>query len=132
MAVAQEPEGARRDAGDAPVLGDYRERERLPPDRPGLAHALEEAEVLGAAAERDVLAVVGRRIRVALAHRQGLHRAAEGRPRLEDGDVVAGFGEVERGREAGKASAHDDSFHRAATARTLPTAESRGRLVKTS
>ena len=63
---------------------------------------------------------------------QGLHGAAEGRPRLEDGDVVAGFGEVERGREPGEPAADDDRPHSAATARTLPTAESLGRLVKTS
>ena len=105
--------------------GSRRTDARLPDPR-------EEAEVLGAAPERDVLAVVRRRVGVALARGQRLHRAPERRARLEDGDVVARVGQVERGGEPGQAAADDDSLHSAATARTLPTAESRGRCENTS
>ena len=80
-----------------------------------------------------MLAVVGRRVGIALARRQRLHGTAEGRARLEDGDLVPGVGEVERGGEAGEPAAHDDRpAHSAATARTLPTADSRGRCENTS
>ena len=73
-------------------------------------------EVLRAAAERDVLAVVGRRRRVALALGQRLHRAAERRPRLEEGHLVAGVGEVERRGEPGQAAADDHGPHAASRA----------------
>ena len=71
--------------------------------RAALADALEEAEVLGEAAERDVLAVVRRRLGIAVALRQRLHRAAERRPRLVQRHVCARVHEVERGGEARRA-----------------------------
>ena len=83
------------------VLGEHRQREPRAQIRAALADAVEEAEVLGEAAERDVLAVVGRRLRIALALRQRLHRAAERRPRLVQRHVDACVDEVERrGRPA--------------------------------
>ncbi len=79
-----------------------------------------------------MLAVVRRRVGVALAGGERLHRAPERRARLDDGDLVARVGQVERRGEPGQATADDHSLHRAATARTLPTAESRGRCENTS
>jgi hypothetical protein len=130
--VAKEPERPGSDPRHAAVLGDHGQGERLTAHRPRLTDPCEEAEVLDAAAESDVLAVVGRRVGVALALRQGLHGASERRPGLEDGDVVARVGQLERRGEPREAAADHDGSHSAATARTLPTAESCGRRVKTS
>ena len=71
------------------VLGDHRQREPRAQIRAAFADAVEEAEVLGEAAERDVLAVVGRRRGIAFALRQRLHRAAERRARLVQRHVGA-------------------------------------------
>ena len=79
-----------------------------------------------------MLAVVGRRVGVALALGQRLHRAAERRPRLEQRHLVAGVDELERGGEPREAAADHDRPHRAATARALPTAERCGRRENTS
>ncbi len=130
--VAEQRERAGGDPGDAPVLGDHRQRQALAPVGGAAPDALQEREVLGAAAQRDVLAVVGRRIGVALALGQRLHGAAERRPRLEQRHLMSAVCELERGGEPGKAAADDDRPHRAATARTLPTAESCGRRENTS
>ena len=81
-----------------------------------------------------MLAVVRRRVGVVLPRRQRLNGAAERRAGLQDGDVVAGFGEIERRGEPGEPAAddHRSLLHSAATARSLPTAESCGRREKTS
>ncbi len=54
-----------------------------------------------------MLAVVRRRLRVALALRQRLHGAAERRARLEQRHLGARVDEVERRREAGEAAPDD-------------------------
>ena len=54
-----------------------------------------------------MLAVVGRRRRVALALGQRLDGAAERRPRLVEDDLVAGVGQLERRGEAGEPAADD-------------------------
>ena len=109
MPVAQERERAGAHVGDRAVLGDHRQVERPAAHAGGRADPLQERQVLREAAERDVLAVVGRRVRVSLASRQRLHRAAERRPRLVERDVGAAVDEVERGREPGQpASDHRD------------------------
>ena len=59
-----------------------------------------------------MLTVVGRRRRIALARGKRLHRAAEGRPRFQQRYVVSGVEQLERGRAARKASAHDRRLHR--------------------
>ena len=79
-----------------------------------------------------MLAVVGRRARVALLFRQGLHRAAERRPRLEEADVVALFSELERRREPGEPTADDRDPHSATTAFIFSTVERLGGSLKTS
>ena len=58
-----------------------------------------------------MLAVVGRRGRIALTLGQRLHRAAERRPRLVERDRVALVGELERGREAGEPASDDSRLH---------------------
>ena len=63
-------------------------------NRAGLSDSPEETEVFGAAAERDVLAVVGWRSRVAGSCGKRLHQAAERRPGLEKRDVVPGVDEI--------------------------------------
>ena len=82
-----------------------------------------------------MLAVVGRRRRVALALGQRLHRAAEGRPRLEQLDLPAGVDELERGGETGEPSTDDDRPHRrrpCPTMRSFESADSFGGPPKTS
>ena len=77
-----------------------------------------------------MLAVVGRRARVALPFRQGLHRPAERRPRLEEADVVALLRELERRREPGEPTADDRDPHSATTAFIFSTVERLGRLAE--
>ena len=82
-----------------------------------------------------MLAVVRRRIGIALPFRQRLHRAAERRPRLVDRHVVAAVDEVERSRESGQTAADDRGLHRQsprATTASFAGAESRVRSPKTS
>ena len=79
------------------ALGDHRQREPRAQIRAALADAIEEAQVLGEATERDVLPVVGRRLGIAVARRQRLHCAAERRARLVHGHVDACIDELERG-----------------------------------
>ena len=110
--VAEEPE-ARPDRRRPAVLVDHRQaRAARAGARPPCRSARGTA-VLLEAAERDVLAVVGRRRRVALALGQRLHGAAERRPRLVQHDLVAGVDELERGREAGEPAADDRDLPRA-------------------
>jgi hypothetical protein len=72
---------------------------------------LQEVEVLGAAPEGDVLAIVGRRRRVSLPLGERLDRAPERRSRLDEVDLVAGVCELERRREASEPAADDDDPH---------------------
>ena len=99
------------------VLGEHRQREPRAEVRAALADAVEEAEVLGEAAERDVLAVVGRRLGIALALRQRLHGAAERRARLVQRDVGARVDELEGGGEACEPAADDGGLHRSKPSR---------------
>ncbi len=79
-----------------------------------------------------MLAVVGRRARVALPLRKGLDRAAEGRPRFEETDIVPLSGQLESGSEPGEAAADDRGPHRATTAFIFSTVDRRGVSLKTS
>ena len=106
MAVTEEPE-AGPDRRYVAALVDHRQAQRLAAERARLADPGEEPLVGREAAERDVLAVVGRRRRVALALRQRLHRAAERRPRLVEHDLVPAVDQLERSRQAGEATADD-------------------------
>ena len=111
------------------VLADHRQSERPPQVRPALADPLEKLEVLRKTAERDVLAVVGRRNRIAFAFRQRLHRSSQCRPRLEQRDVVARIHELERGGAAGEPAADDDGLHRRQPSPTIRSFASAERCV---
>ncbi len=132
MPEAKEPDRSGSDARDPAVFGDHGQRERLPPDRPGLSDPRQEAQVFRAATEGDVLAVVRRRVGITFTRRQRLDCASERGTGFQDGDLVPRFGEVERRGETGEAAADHDGFHSAATARSFPTVESCGRCEKTS
>ena len=108
----------RAERADSPVLVDHGQLEPQAPDRARLPDPLEEAQILGEAAEGDVLAVVGRRRRVAVSLRQGLDGSAECRARLEQGHVGAGVEAVERGGEPGQATPD----HRHSHVLTVPRA----------
>src|SRR5581483_5303229 len=95
--VADNRERRTPDGGGAPVLADDGERQRLAPVRAAVADQVEEAPVLVEAAERDVLAVVGRRRRIACPLGQPLPGPAERRPRLVQRELVARVDELERG-----------------------------------
>ena len=94
------------------VLVDHGQRERLAPERLALADPLDEAPVLREATERDVLAVVGRRRRVALALGQRLDGAPERRSRLVEDDLVAGVRQFQRRGQAGEPAADDGDSRR--------------------
>ena len=130
--VTQKPDEPRADGRDASVLGDNWEPEPHAPNRRGLADLRDEVQIRGAAPEGDVLAVVRRRARVTLPFRQGLHRPAERRPRLEEADVVALLRELERRREPGEPTADDRDPHSATTAFIFSTVERWGGSLKTS
>ena len=112
MAVAQKRPQARLDGCDPAVLVEHRQAEARAEVRAALAYALEEAEVLGEAVERDVLAVVRRRLRVSLALGECLHRAAECRARLMEDDFLPRVHELERGGEAREPAADDRHLQR--------------------
>ena len=118
MPVAEERGGGSPDRRHTPVPGDDRQVEREAAVRASFADAVEEAQVLGEAAERDVLAVVGRRRRIALALRQRLHGAAERRPCLVERDGVALVDELEGGGEPGQATSDDRDLHGRSTPRS--------------
>src|SRR5205814_5164956 len=82
MPVAEQRERRAPDRRRPAMLVEHGQLELQAANRARLADPVEEAQVLGEAAERDVLAVVGRRFGIAVAARQGLHGAAEGGPRL--------------------------------------------------
>ena len=135
MPVADERGGGSPDRRRAAVLRDHGQLEPEPAVGAALADAVEETQVLREAAERDVLAVVGRWGRIALALGQRLHRAAERRPRLVERDRVALVGELERGRETGEAASDDSRLHLSnppATMRSFVPVESDGGPSKTS
>src|SRR3954454_19725171 len=102
MAVAEERKRRRRDRGAAAALVEHRELQRHAPHRGRLADPLEEAQVLGEAAERDMLAVVGLRVQVGIAPRKRLYSAAQPRPRLVERHLVPGVHELERRTQARK------------------------------
>src|SRR5947209_18599383 len=93
------------------MLVQHGERETRAEIRAAFADPFKEPQVLGEAAERYVRAVVGRRLRVAVAFGQRLHRAAERRARLVERHVLAGIDELERGGKTGEAAAHDGDGH---------------------
>ncbi len=110
--VPVEQEARRRDRRDGAVLRDDRQREPLPQHGSAFAHPVEEAQVLREAAERDVLAVVRRRLGIAVARGQRLHRSAERRPRFVERHVDVRVHEIERSREAREPAADDCHLHR--------------------
>src|SRR3954471_23722306 len=112
----------------------HRQYERAPDIRTSLADPVEERQVLRKAAERDVLAVVRRRRRVALTLGERLHRAAECRPRFVERHVVARVDEIERCGEAGQAASDDGGPHQrpCPTMRSFVSAERCGGPSKTS
>ncbi len=108
---------------------------RVRRNEPPLADPVEEAQVLGEAAEPDVLAVVGRGLRISLPLRERLNGAAERRPRLEHRHGVARVDEVERRREPREPTAHHRDLHGRssfATTASLRGVESRTFSPKTS
>src|SRR4051812_3770020 len=111
MRVAEEG-GALADRRHASALVDHRQSQLLAPDRFALPDSPEEALPLGEAAEADVLAVVRRRWRVSFSRGERLHRAAEGRPRLVENDLVAPVDQLEGGGEARETAADDRHPHR--------------------
>ncbi len=135
VAIAQQRAQPRLDCRDRPVRVEHGQGEPHAQVRAALADPLEEAQVLGEAAERDVLAVVGRRLRIALAVGQRLDGAAERRPSLVDGDGMPGVDQVERRGQPRQAAADDRDLHgrspRATTA-SLRGVESRVFSPKTS
>ena len=135
MPVGDERRRRRADARHGAVLGDHRQREARAQHRAALADPVEEAQVLREAAERDVLAVVGRRLGIAVARGQRLHGAAERRPRLVERHLRAGVDEVERRRQPCEAAPHDRDPHRTsprATTASFAGVESRHDGPKTS
>ena len=135
MSVCEQCAKARLDRRDRAVLAEHRQREPRAEVRAPFADPVEEAEVLGETAERDVLPVVGGRLGVALALGQRLHGAAQRRPCLEHRYGMARVGEVERRREAGQAPSYDRHLHGRspfATTASLRGVESRGFSPNTS
>ena len=111
VAVPEDGERRAADGGDGRILADHGQLEPPSPVGAAFADALEEGEVLREAAERDVLPVVGRRRRVAVALRERLDGAAQRRPRLGELDIVTGIDELERGGEARQPAADDGDLH---------------------
>ena len=139
MTVTQQRRHSRSQMGDAPLFVDHGHRERDAPDRGVLPDAPQKAQVLAATAERNVLAVVGRRGRIALPLRKCLNGAAERRPPLEQGHRRASVDEIERRRQTGEPAPDHHCPHYAASrmrplpiTRSLPNAERLGRAEKTS
>src|SRR5262249_16331992 len=119
----------------ASALVDHGQLERQPLHLSGAADPFEEREVLGEAAERDVLAVVGWWLRIAFTLGQRLHLAAERRPCLVKGHFVAAVHELPRGSGPGQAAPDYRGPHRASaapTTRSFATGESVGAPPKTS
>ena len=82
-----------------------------------------------------MLAVVRRRLGVALAVGERLDRSAEGGPRLEHRHLVSRVDELERSSEPGKAAPDNCDFHRASappTTRSFLTGDREGGPSKTS
>jgi hypothetical protein len=94
------------------VLVDHGQLERNSLHRPEAADSLEESQVLLETAERNVLAVVRRWIRIALPAGERLELSTERRPGFEEGDLVACIHEVKRGRQTGKTAADNGRLHR--------------------
>ena len=111
MLVREQPGQRGSDRRDPLLLGDHRQREPLPQIRLALAHAVEKAQVLGEAPERDVLTVVGRRVGISVALRQRLHRASERRSGLVQGHLDPGVEQLERGGEPREPAADDGDLH---------------------
>ena len=111
VAVAQERHHSRAEVSNAPTLVDHGHRQPNPTDRGSLPDPSQEAQVLAAAAERDVLPVVRwwRRITVALGER--LNCAAERRSCLEQRDRRSLVGKIERRRETGEPATDHDGAH---------------------
>jgi hypothetical protein len=134
--VAEETQaGADRRGPAAPV--DHRQPQRLPAECLCRADTREEAPVGREAAERDVLAVVGRRRGIALALGERLHGTAERRPGLVKDDLVTRVDELERRREPGEAAADDGDAassqrNEPATIRSFVGSDRRGGPSKTS
>src|SRR5207247_6074761 len=105
--------------GPAATLADDGQAQASAVHRARLADPFEEREVFREAAERDVLAVVGRRRWIAITLRQRLHGTSERRPRFENRDVVPCVQQLERSRATGQAAADDDRLHRRSPSPTI-------------
>ncbi len=135
MPVPEQRQQARPDLRNVPALVDHRQPEPRAEVRASLPDPVEEAEVLGEAAERDVLAVVRRRLGIAVARGQRLDGPAERRPRLVEDDLLPRVDELERCSEPRQPAAHDRDSHRSspfATTASFCGAESRVLPEKTS
>jgi hypothetical protein len=117
--VAREQDRTGRDVRPAAVLVHDRKAQAHAANGARLTDPLEESEVLREATERDVLSVVGRRRWIAVALRQRLHGAAERRPRFQQSDLVSRVQQLERGRAAREAAAHDRRLHRRSPSPTI-------------
>ena len=111
VAVAKERQHAIGDRRHPPALVDHGEAQRQPADSAEAPDPLEEAEISREAAEGDVLAVVWRRFRIALAPRKRLDRPTERRAGFEQRHLVPCVRELERRREPGQAAADHDRPH---------------------
>src|SRR5919201_1415083 len=133
MAVAEEAE-AGTDERDAAVLVDDRQRKALTAERAELPDPAQECLVALEAPEGDVLAVVGRRGRIALTLGERLDGTAQRRPRLVERDLGPGVHQAQRGREAGQAPSYDHCLHNSADATILSLvgSDSRGGPANTS
>jgi hypothetical protein len=86
--IAQQSHRAWPDDSHGAVFTNDREGQSAPPDRLLLADVLEELKVCVATAERDVLAIVGGRARIAVAFGKGLDSSAQVRACLEKRHVM--------------------------------------------
>ena len=132
MAVPQEPDEPRPDRRNSAVLRHHRQAEADATQGRRATDLVDELEIGGAATKCDVLSVVRRRARIAFPLRKGLHRPAEGRPRLEEMDVVRLFRQLESGSEPGETAADDRDLHRATTAFIFSTVDRCGVSLNTS
>src|SRR5919197_1868193 len=117
--VAEDRESARSDDRRRPVPVDHGQREPRAPHGGRLTDLVEECEVLAEAAERDVLAVVGRRLRIVFTLRKRLHGAAQSRTRLEQRDVVTVLQQLERRSEARQTTSDDNRLQRRSPSPTM-------------
>jgi hypothetical protein len=132
--VGEQAETGADRRGAAALVND-RQAQRLAPKPCFFANPADEPPIRMEAAERDVLAVVRRRIGIALSLGQRLHRAAERGPGLVHRHLVTRVDEVERGGESGEPATHHRNLHLRSPVPTIlifVSVDSRGGPSKTS